>query len=138
MSTELETLAGVYLTDLKAELDALYPGKIESVQIKFRTDGQVDLFAFQHEGECAVGSGHGLSKARENLLADASKEFTNEPTGPNGEKIITSFVYPPIPVRTSDWQAHYDGDEPDDDGRMRCGWGETKEAAIQRLLECDQ
>ena len=26
-------------------------------------------------------------------------------------KIITEFVYPPIPIRRWDWLAHYDGDE---------------------------
>lgn len=37
-------------------------------------------------------------------------------------KIVTQFVYPPIPVRTMDWQAHYDGEE---DEQMATGHGET-------------
>ena len=31
-------------------------------------------------------------------------------------RVITSHVYPPIPIRTCDWCAWYDGDEPNDDG----------------------
>lgn len=50
-------------------------------------------------------------------------------------KIITTFVYPPIPVRDCDWQAHFDGDEPDDDGRMLVGIGATEQDAINDLLD---
>jgi len=50
-------------------------------------------------------------------------------------KIITTFVYPPIPVRNCDWQAHYDGDEPDDDGRMFAGRGATEQEAIDDLKD---
>lgn len=50
-------------------------------------------------------------------------------------KIITTFVYPPIPIRSCDWQAHYDGDEPNGDGQMRTGSGATEQEAIQDLLE---
>lgn len=53
-------------------------------------------------------------------------------------KIITEFVYPPIPVRIADWVAYFDGDEPDDDGHMLYGIGETEQEAIQDLLENDQ
>lgn len=52
-----------------------------------------------------------------------------------GRKIITTFVYPPIPVRNCDWSAHLDGDEPDDDGRMTVGRGETEADAIKDLIE---
>jgi hypothetical protein len=51
--------------------------------------------------------------------------------------IRTTCVYPPIPVRGHDWQAVYDDDEPNDDGQMVAGWGATKEAAIESLLEQD-
>ena len=50
-------------------------------------------------------------------------------------KIITTFVYPPIPVRTSDWCAYFDGDEPSDDGHMKQGWGRTEAEAIADLKE---
>ncbi len=50
-------------------------------------------------------------------------------------KIITVHVYPPIPVRTSDWQAYRDGAEPNDDGQMQHGEGATEEEAIADLLE---
>lgn len=46
------------------------------------------------------------------------------------EKIITTHVFPPIPVRTSDWSAHYDGDE---EGHV--GWGTSEAEAIGDLLE---
>lgn len=49
-------------------------------------------------------------------------------------KIITEFVYPPIPIRSMDWQAYYDGEEPDDDGRAEFGTGVTEKAAIHDLL----
>lgn len=47
------------------------------------------------------------------------------------ETIITSFVYPPIPVRQFDWQAVRDGYEEGD----RVGYGPTEEDAIRDLLE---
>lgn len=50
-------------------------------------------------------------------------------------KIITTFVYPPIPVREMDWQAHFDGDEPDDDGHMEVGRGRTEKLAVLDLIE---
>lgn len=45
-------------------------------------------------------------------------------------KIVTDHVYPPIPLRTMDWCAYYDGTE--EDGRY--GWGRTEQAAIDDLL----
>jgi hypothetical protein len=50
-------------------------------------------------------------------------------------KIVTTHVYPPIPFRGADWQAHRDGDEPDDDGHMRVGRGATEAEAVDDLLE---
>lgn len=50
--------------------------------------------------------------------------------------IVTSFVHPPIPVRSMDWQAYdsdtYDGAE---DSRCPIGRGATEEAAIADLME---
>lgn len=46
-------------------------------------------------------------------------------------RIVTSHVYPPIPDRSNDWSAHYDGDE--EYGAY--GWGPTKEAAIADLKD---
>lgn len=45
--------------------------------------------------------------------------------------IKTEFVYPPIPIRSMDWQAWYDGEE---DEQMDVGRGETEEAAIRDLI----
>jgi hypothetical protein len=42
-------------------------------------------------------------------------------------KIVTSHVYPPIPVRDFDWCAHYDGEE--EAGGY--GYGRTEAEAIQ-------
>ena len=50
-------------------------------------------------------------------------------------KIITEHVYPPIPIRSCDWLAYYDGDEPNDDGQMKTGSGATEQEAIDNLLE---
>lgn len=45
-------------------------------------------------------------------------------------KIITNFVYPPIPIRSLDWSAHFDGQE---EGPYH-GEGPTENAAILDLL----
>lgn len=47
-------------------------------------------------------------------------------------KIITTFVHPPIPIRSMDWQAHYDGEE---DEQMDVGTGATEAEAIADLIE---
>jgi hypothetical protein len=47
-------------------------------------------------------------------------------------KIVTTHVYPPIPIRQFDWQAHYDGEE---DEQMDAGYGRTKEEAVVDLIE---
>jgi hypothetical protein len=45
-------------------------------------------------------------------------------------RIVTSFVYPPIPVRSFDWSAIREGYEPGDP----IGVGATELGAIQSLL----
>jgi len=47
-------------------------------------------------------------------------------------KIITTHVYPPIPLRQFDWQAHYAGEE---DERYDAGHGRTEAEAVVDLLE---
>lgn len=49
------------------------------------------------------------------------------------QKIITQHIYPPIPIRDMDWQATYDGDEPNDAGSMAVGHGATEALAIADL-----
>lgn len=46
------------------------------------------------------------------------------------DKIVTNFVYPPIPIRDFDWCARIDGRE--EEGPY--GWGRTKELAVQDLM----
>lgn len=46
-------------------------------------------------------------------------------------KIKTHFDYPPIPIRSMDWSACFDGEE--EDGPY--GRGATEEAAVFDLLE---
>jgi hypothetical protein len=46
-------------------------------------------------------------------------------------KIITSYDFPPIPLRCFDWSAYLEGYEPG----APLGRGPTKEAAIADLLE---
>ena len=46
-------------------------------------------------------------------------------------KIITEYVYPPIPIRDFDWSAVTDSYEPGD----AHGTGRTEQAAIADLLE---
>lgn len=45
-------------------------------------------------------------------------------------KIITSFIFPPIPDRSFDWIAYRDGDE--EFGKK--GFGDTEREAIENLL----
>lgn len=49
-------------------------------------------------------------------------------------KIVTNFWMKPIPPRQFDWEAHFDGDEPDDDGRTKCGYGATEFDAVADLI----
>jgi hypothetical protein len=48
-------------------------------------------------------------------------------------KIVTSHVYPPVPVRNFDWAAWRDGEEE----RGRYGYGTTEAEAIADLLEME-
>ena len=41
-------------------------------------------------------------------------------------KIVTKHVFPPIPIRSFDWCAYYEGEEESGD----YGWGATEAAAI--------
>ena len=50
-------------------------------------------------------------------------------------KILVHHIYPPIPIRSFDYQATYEGDEPDDDGHMAVGHGATADDAIAELTE---
>jgi len=54
-------------------------------------------------------------------------------------KIITRFVYPPIPDRRFDWCAWHEGDE-DDGANMLAvaGWGSTEAAALEDLKRLDE
>lgn len=51
------------------------------------------------------------------------------------DKVVTVFVYPPIPVRCCDWAAYYDDDEPNDNGHMASGHGATEAEAVLDLIE---
>lgn len=69
----------------------------------------------------------------------ATSPFLNRPCRSLAEamaerkpRIITSHVYPPIPIRSFDWSAHYEGEE---DIGMKIGWGTTEAEAIEDLVE---
>jgi len=49
------------------------------------------------------------------------------------KKILTSYIFPPIPIRDFDWCAYYDGEE-----EAHCGWGKTEKEAIQELKSWDE
>lgn len=53
----------------------------------------------------------------------------------NGRKIITNFDYPPIPIRTCDWSAVFDGYDGSEDSQEPLGRGATEKEAIQALIE---
>ena len=46
-------------------------------------------------------------------------------------EVIVLRVYPPIPIRSFDWCAYYEGDWANEDGPR--GWGATREEAIEDL-----
>lgn len=46
-------------------------------------------------------------------------------------KIVTSHMFPPIPIRDFDWCAHFDGEEE----KGNYGWGRTEAEAIQDFLD---
>ena len=48
----------------------------------------------------------------------------------NRDKIITNYIFPPIPLRQFDWIAYYDGEE---EGHV--GFGRTEAEAIADLQE---
>lgn len=55
----------------------------------------------------------------------------------NGHKVITQYVYPPVPFRDMDWNAvtdEYDGAP--DAGHQCMGHGATEQEAINALLDC--
>ncbi len=49
------------------------------------------------------------------------------------KKIVTEYVYPPIPIRKFDWRAWFE-DEPE--GLI--GWGSTEKLAIKDLESLNQ
>lgn len=58
----------------------------------------------------------------------------NEPESEWPDDIITSHVFPPIPLRQFDWSAARDGYEP---GNLM-GWGPTEADAVSNLLELER
>ena len=54
-------------------------------------------------------------------------------------KIVTNYWAKPIPDRRFDWSAWRDGDEPNDNGQMRIGYGRTEAEAIAdlRIVACE-
>ena len=54
-------------------------------------------------------------------------------------KIVTNYWAKPIPDRQFDWSAWRDGDEPNDNGQMRIGYGRTEAEAIAdlRIVACE-
>lgn len=52
-------------------------------------------------------------------------------------EIKTEYLNPPIPIRSHDWTAHFDGyDGAPDSGHQCTGFGETEEQAVKDLLSC--
>jgi hypothetical protein len=50
-------------------------------------------------------------------------------------RVVTHFWKKPLPIRTCDWLAFYDGDEPNDVGSMPYGEGATEAQAVADLIE---
>jgi len=66
-----------------------------------------------------------IERARDNLLPEHLARLRGGPV------YTTTYVHPPIPIRTSDWCACVEGDE--EDGPY--GWGATEDEAIEDLKE---
>ncbi len=49
-------------------------------------------------------------------------------------KIIVNQNSVLLPSNQFDYSAHLDGDEPDDDGNMKMGWGKTEREAVEELF----
>lgn len=62
---------------------------------------------------------------------------TGDQKPPMSREIKTNFWMKPIPPREFDWTAWFDGDEPNDDGNMKCGYGRTEGDAIADLLSME-
>lgn len=52
-----------------------------------------------------------------------------------GAKIVTNFVFPPIPIRQFDWLAVFDNYDGAEDSRCPVGFGRTEAEAVADLLE---
>ena len=50
-------------------------------------------------------------------------------------KIITSYIYSPIPIRQFDWVAVTDDYDGAEDSHCPIGWGRTEAEAIADLME---
>jgi hypothetical protein len=48
----------------------------------------------------------------------------------NEKRIVTDHVFPPVPSRSFDWCAYYEGEEE----KQNYGWGRTEEEAVADLL----
>lgn len=103
--------------------------RISSVET-FKTTVRVDWHSFQMTDGLARGPyAMGTCTGAEWDAMKKEKAFVEKHEAQRG-KIITSFIYPPIPVRTNDWVAYRDGTE--ESGRY--GYGLTEADAIADLL----
>ncbi len=87
------------------------------------------------EGVLATASGNteGLTEAEQLTALRMACGALAEAVNP--AKIVTTYVFPPIPYRGADWQARYADDCPDEEGRMDVGYGATEQAAFDNLTE---
>lgn len=85
----------------------------------------------------------GTSLAMLDGLLQTNKQPTSAPASQgvipeiqlHGKRAVTQFIHPPIPKRQYDWEAHFDGDEPNDQGWMLKGYGPTEVEALIDLLQ---
>ena len=62
-------------------------------------------------------------ECREQYYVDCVEELKRK------YKLTTSWVFPPIPIRTCDWVAYRDAED------RRQGWGSTEAGAIQDWID---
>jgi DnaJ-class molecular chaperone len=82
----------------------------------------------QYELVCDECAGHGWIDIGSRW--NEKRKICHPCNGVGARSIHVKFVFPPIPDRTSDWQATYEGDE-----EGPAGWGSTEELAVADLKD---
>jgi hypothetical protein len=92
------------------------------------TDAQIE--AAIRDLENILEAARNSNQAGEDALEKCHRALYPTPDVPAQRNIVTTYVCPPIPTRSMDWCAHYDGEE--EAGGY--GWGRTEDEAMQDFI----